>query len=151
MFWGSRAPRVRFEDRCDGAGSEADGAKPPVKPGHKLPVLGVLVFVDRSALVKPWSSGLRINKTRRSPGRFCPAFLIELLIYPIWPAIHTGSPLRRLMLPRRSAADTLGAFGARGDGGALTFALGCTVHSLTSKYLSRNRTAMVPSNLHSTR
>src|SRR6185295_11712290 len=44
MFWGSRAPWGRSEDRCDGAGSEADGAKPPVKPGHKLPVLGVLVL-----------------------------------------------------------------------------------------------------------
>ena len=72
MFWGSRASWGRSEDRCDGAGSEADGASPPVKPGHKMPVLGVLVFVDRSALVKPPSSGLRINKARRSPGRFCP-------------------------------------------------------------------------------
>jgi hypothetical protein len=44
MFWGSRAPWGRSEDRCDGAGSEADGAKPPVKPGHKMPVLGVLVL-----------------------------------------------------------------------------------------------------------
>ena len=50
MFWGSRAPWGRSEDRCDGAGSEADGAKPPVKPGHKLPVLGVLVIVDGSAV-----------------------------------------------------------------------------------------------------
>src|SRR6476646_873940 len=104
MFWGSRAPWGRSEDRCDGAGSEADGAKPPVKPGHKMPVLGVLVFLKPTALVKPPSSGLRINKTRRPPGRSCPAVLIELLIYPIWPAIHTGSPLRRLMLPKRSAA-----------------------------------------------
>jgi len=48
MFRGSRAPWSRSEDRCDGAGSEADGAKPPVKPGRK-PVLGVLVFQDRSA------------------------------------------------------------------------------------------------------
>ena len=44
MFRGSRAPWSRSEDRCDGAGSEADGAKPPVKPGQKMPVLGVLVF-----------------------------------------------------------------------------------------------------------
>ena len=44
MFRGSRAPWGRSEDRCDGAGSEADGAKPPVKPGHKMPVLGVLVL-----------------------------------------------------------------------------------------------------------
>jgi hypothetical protein len=44
MFGGSRAPLGRAEDRCDGAGSEADGAKPPVKPGPMLPVLGVLVF-----------------------------------------------------------------------------------------------------------
>jgi hypothetical protein len=44
MFWGSRAPWSRSEDRCDGAGSEAEGAKPPVKPGPMLPVLGVLVF-----------------------------------------------------------------------------------------------------------
>jgi hypothetical protein len=47
MFRGSRAPWGRSEDRCDGAGSEADGAKPPVKPGHKLPVLGVLVFLNK--------------------------------------------------------------------------------------------------------
>src|SRR4051794_14386795 len=33
MFRGSRAPWSRSEDRCDGAGSEADGAKPPVKTG----------------------------------------------------------------------------------------------------------------------
>jgi hypothetical protein len=30
MFRGSRAPWGRFEDRCDGAGSEADGTKPSV-------------------------------------------------------------------------------------------------------------------------
>jgi len=79
MFRGSRAPWGRSEDCCDGAGSEADGAKPPVKPGPMLPVLGVLVLADRSALVKSQSSGLRIDKARRSPGCFCPAFLIELL------------------------------------------------------------------------
>src|SRR5690242_2694508 len=78
MFWGSRAPRGRSEDRCDGAGSEADGARPPVKPGPMLPVLGVLVFKDRSALVKPPSSGLRINQARSSPGRFCPALRLVL-------------------------------------------------------------------------
>jgi hypothetical protein len=61
MFRGSRAPRSRSEDRCDGVGSEADGAKPPVKPGLQLPVLGVLVFLDHSALVKPPSSGVRIE------------------------------------------------------------------------------------------
>ena len=132
MFRGSRAPWGRSEDRCDGAGSEADGAIPPVKPGHKLPVLGVLVFLDATALVKPPSSGLRINKARRPPGRFCPAFLMELLTYPILPAIHTGSPLRRSILPNRSAADTFGTFGERGKAGALTFTLGCTMHSLTS-------------------
>jgi len=79
MFRGSRAPWGRSEDRCDGAGSEADGAKPPVKPGQKMPVLGVLVFKDGSALVKPLSSGLRIDKARRSPGRFCPALLLVLV------------------------------------------------------------------------
>src|ERR1035437_1609784 len=73
MFRGSRAPWGRSEDRCDGAGSEADGAKPPVKPGHKMPVLGVLVFLNKSALVKPPSSGLRIDKARSWPG-FCPAY-----------------------------------------------------------------------------
>jgi hypothetical protein len=30
MFRGSRAPWGRSEDRCDGAGSEADGTKPSV-------------------------------------------------------------------------------------------------------------------------
>lgn len=79
MFWGSRAPWGRSEDRCDGAGSEADGTKPPVKPGPMLPVLGVLVFVGRSALVKSRSSGLRIEKARSSPGWFCPAFLMDFL------------------------------------------------------------------------
>src|SRR5437870_13827968 len=77
MFRGSRAPRGRSEDRCDGAGSEAEGAKPPVKPGPMLPVLGVLVFLSRSALVKLPSSGFRIDKARRRPGGFCPTFLIE--------------------------------------------------------------------------
>jgi hypothetical protein len=76
MFWGSRAPWGRSEDRCDGDGSEADGAKPPVKPGPMLPVLGVLVFPNTSALVNPPSSGLRINKARRRPGRSCPAYRI---------------------------------------------------------------------------
>ena len=47
----SRTLRGRSEDRCDGADSEAEGAKPPVKPGLMLPVLGVLVFPDTSALV----------------------------------------------------------------------------------------------------
>jgi hypothetical protein len=61
MFRGSRAPWGRSEDRCDGAGSEADGTKPPVKPGPMMPVLGVLVFKNRSALVELWSSGLRIK------------------------------------------------------------------------------------------
>lgn len=79
MFRGSRAPWGRSEDRCDGAGSEADGTRPPVKPGPMLPVLGVLVFHERSALVKLLSSGLRINQARRSPGRFCPAFLMDFL------------------------------------------------------------------------
>lgn len=73
MFWGSRAPRSRAEDRCDGADSEADGARPPVKPGPMLPVLGVLVFAA-TALAKFRSSGLRINAARRWPGRFCPAY-----------------------------------------------------------------------------
>src|ERR1035437_7822193 len=104
MFWGSRAPWGRSEDRCDGAGSEADGARPPVKPGHKMPVLGVLVFVDRSALVKPPSSGLRINKARRSPGRFCPALQLPLaaappLSYehwiPRWPGAEKGQTRQR--------------------------------------------------------
>jgi hypothetical protein len=58
MFRGSRAPRGRSEDRCDRAGSEADGAKHPIKPGHKLPTLGVWVFPDESPLVNPPSSGL---------------------------------------------------------------------------------------------
>ena len=73
MFRGSRAPWGRSEDRCDGAGSEAAGAKPPVKPGPMLRVLGVLVFPNRSALVKLLSSGVRIHTARRSPGDFCPA------------------------------------------------------------------------------
>src|ERR1700682_2399851 len=101
MFRGSRAPWGRFEDRCDGAGSEAEGAKPPAKPGQKVPVLGVLVFQERSALVNPPSSGFRIDKARRSPGRFCPAFLLPFLdqsstsrvrVRSIWPAFHTGGP-----------------------------------------------------------
>src|ERR1035438_9653322 len=74
MFWGSRAPWGRSEDRCDGAGSEADGAKPPVKPGHEMPVLGVLVFVGRSALVKPPSSHLQVPlEIRGELFRFRPA------------------------------------------------------------------------------
>jgi hypothetical protein len=88
MFRGSRAPWGRSEDRCDGAGSEADGAKPPVKPGHKMPVLGVLVFVGRSALVKPPSSGLRIYKARRSPGRFCPALHWPFVAAPVLSCEH---------------------------------------------------------------
>ena len=129
MFWGSRAPWGRSEDRCDGAGSEADGTKPPVKPGHKMPVLGVLVFRNGSALVKSWSSGLRINKARRSTGRFCPAFRTGALPYPIRPASQTGRPLRRSIWPNRSAADFFGALGC----GALTRAatLGRAMHSLT--------------------
>jgi hypothetical protein len=131
MFRGSRAPWGRSEDRCDGAGSEADGTKPPVKPGHQMPVLGVLVFRNGSALVELPSSGLRIEEMRRSPGCFCPAYLIDVFGYPIRPAIHTGSPLRRLILPKRSAADTFGALGRRA--GALTGAatLGRAMHSVT--------------------
>jgi hypothetical protein len=74
MFLGSRAPWGRSEDRCEGDGSEADGAKPPVKPGPMLPVLGVLVFQGKAALVKFPSSGLRIHQARSGPGRFCPAY-----------------------------------------------------------------------------
>src|ERR1700753_595853 len=74
MFRGSRAPWSRSEDRCDGAGSEADGAKPPVKPGPVLPVLGVLVFGGDSALVNLPSRGLRMNQARSWPGRFCLAY-----------------------------------------------------------------------------
>src|SRR5258707_13825409 len=88
MFRGSRAPRGRSEDRCDGAGSEADGAKPPVKPGPMLPVLGVLVFVGISALVRPPSSGLRINQARRSPGRFCPALDLPFVAAPVLSSEH---------------------------------------------------------------
>jgi hypothetical protein len=61
MFRGSRAPWSRSEDRCDGAGSEADGANPPVKPGPMLPVLEGLVFSGRGALVESRSSGLGIE------------------------------------------------------------------------------------------
>jgi hypothetical protein len=61
MFRGIRAPWSRSEDRCDGAGSEADGANPPVKPGPMLPVLEGLVFVKESALVRFQSSGFRIE------------------------------------------------------------------------------------------
>jgi hypothetical protein len=78
MFRGSRAPWSRSEDRCDGAGSEADGAKPPVKPGPMLPVLGVLVLDARTAWVKLPSSGLRIDPARRLPGRSCPAYRTPL-------------------------------------------------------------------------
>ena len=76
MFWGGRAPRSRSEDRCDGAGSEAEGARPPVKPGPMLPVLGVLVFRSDTALVESRSSGLRIDTARRGRGWFCPAYRI---------------------------------------------------------------------------
>lgn len=103
MFRGSRAPRSRSEDRCDGAGSEADGAKPPVKPGPRMPVLGVLVFQSRSALVKLPSSGLRIEQARRPPGRFRPARRIAfsqssvspVRVRSIAPASHTGRTLPR--------------------------------------------------------
>src|ERR1019366_1713736 len=63
-----------------------------------------LVFVDRSALVKPPSSGLRINKARRSPGRFCPALHLPLaaappLSYehwiPRWPGAEKGQTRQR--------------------------------------------------------
>jgi hypothetical protein len=80
MFWGSRAPWSRSEDRCDGAGSEADGAKPPVKPGPMLPVLGVLVLGGKSAWVKLPSSGLRIDRARSWPGRFCPAYRMPFAV-----------------------------------------------------------------------
>src|ERR1700678_291783 len=88
MFLGSCAPWGRSEDRCDGDGSAADGAKPPVKPGPMLPVLGVLVFRNPSALVIPPSSGLRINQARRWPGRSCPAYRIGLA-----PGSGDGSPI----------------------------------------------------------
>src|SRR6266852_6235147 len=101
MFRGSRAPWSRYEDRCDGAGSEAEGAKPPVKPGPLLPVLGVLVFGGRSALVKPPSSGLRNRKARRPPGAWGPAIrtssqssLSEVQVRSIWLARHKGGPGR---------------------------------------------------------
>ena len=74
MFWGSRAPWSRSEDRCDEANSEADGAIPPVKPGPMLPVLGVLVFPSDTALVKLPSSGLRIHPARSCPGCLCPDY-----------------------------------------------------------------------------
>src|ERR1700746_2861671 len=97
MFGGSRVPWGRSEDRCDGAGSEADGAKPPVKPGPMLPVLGVLVFQGRSAWVKLLSSVFRIDTARRWPGRFCPALRIHsssvsvVRVRSIWAAFHKGS------------------------------------------------------------
>src|SRR6266852_1235414 len=97
MFRGSRATRGRSEDRCDGAGSEADGAKPPVKPGPMLPVLGVLVFPDTSAWVEFRSSGLRIMEARGSTGGLCPAFLFcfqsswsEVRVRSIWAATQVG-------------------------------------------------------------
>src|ERR1019366_3966073 len=69
-----------------------------------MPVLGVLVFVGGSALVRSPSSGLRINQARRSPGRFCPALHLSLaaarlLSYehwiPRWPGAEKGQPRQR--------------------------------------------------------
>jgi hypothetical protein len=88
MFRGSRAPWSRSEDRCDGAGSEADGAKPPVKPGPMLPVPGVSVFDGATALVNFRSSGLRIDTARRWPGCFCAAYRIVFL-----PPADDGAPI----------------------------------------------------------
>src|SRR5690348_2160500 len=81
MFRGSRVPRGRFEDRCDGAGSEADGAKPSVNRAlaRQQPVPRVLVCKSESVWVKLLSSGLRIEKARRWLGRFCPAYRTEVL------------------------------------------------------------------------
>ena len=152
MFWGSRAPWGRSEDRCDGAGSEADGTKPPVKPGPMLPVLGVLVFEDRSALVKLLSSGLRINRAGRPPGRFGPAFLMDCSIYPIWPAIHTGKLFRKSICPSRSAADFFGALLLRAAGAALTRRFGAAgEHASTGNGLPRKLAANEPSSRRSTR
>ena len=67
MFRGSCAPWGRSEDRGEGAGSEADGARPPVKPGHRMPVLGGFGFYGRICFGEAPSSGLRIDKARRSP------------------------------------------------------------------------------------
>jgi hypothetical protein len=135
MLRRSRALWGRSEDRCDGAGSEADGAKPPVKPGQKMPVLGVLVFRNRSALVKPPSSGFRINKARRSPGRFCPAFLFgfyssslsEVRVRSIWLAFHRGGPGRcsNPFMEARMAAEGFGGWRVRScDGWGATAGLG---------------------------
>lgn len=104
MFWGSRAPWGR---------SEADGAKPPVKPGLKMPVLGVLILPAAPPLVKPPSSGLRIWTARRSLGRFCPAFRLPLAAAPVlnfwhwrprWRAGEKGLSERRSLSSNRSCA-----------------------------------------------
>src|SRR5712692_4194050 len=162
MFRGSRAPWGRSEDRCDGAGSEADGAKPPVKPGHKMPVLGVLVFVGRSALVKPSSSGLRIHKAREIAGPVLPGA-------PFAFRGGAGAQLRALdtsMACRREGPDRIEKFFIQsllrlallvGHGGLASLVLGdgnsCSggAQRRTRTYRSWNCTAMVPSNRCSTR
>ena len=104
---------------------------PPSQTGSKDARSGGLVFEDSAALVWLSSSGFRIDKARRSPGRVCPAFLMRRSSYPICPASQAGNPLRRSIVPSCSAAGFLGVLTR---GAATVFDTLCgTVHWLTAR------------------
>ena len=163
MFRGSRAPWSRYEDRCDGAGSEADGTTPPVHSGPRIRCWGLWFFGGTSALVRLRSSGLRKIQARRPPGRFCPAIRMKIQssfwavrVRLMLAAFHIGvdGPLSSPSMAARAAAEGGGGFFLPLDGGGFVLASGADLRGSRQiaklRYLSRKRMAIVPSNHHST-
>ena len=122
MGWSARSrDRADAQGRSDdGAGSEESIGKQPAggraraASGYWFREKNRNFFGEAPEELRPWAI-----KRERSPGCRCPALLIDELGQPIWPAIQTGNPLRKSILPNRSTADLAGVFERRG-GMALT-------------------------------
>ena len=97
--------REEAQSRCDGVGSESSRRKPSQRsmtPGLTGPLRaeGFPVGDNGMLLVKFPSRGFGRNQGESAPGRFCPAFLIDILQIDAFQSVGSPLPVRL-----REAAD----------------------------------------------